>query len=216
MLKSLLTAVMLVALCSSSAVAQQVVADVKTWSGQSLRVSEPTFEVFYTIMPSVSAALGGGGAYAPGSMGGTPIAIAPPGTPALAQPAPNVGVGSVGFQAGTAVAVAQGVLLPEGPPSKQGRRQQEILTVFKSGVETHIPVANITNLTFTRTAVGNSPLPPYVSPTHFRHAATVTLADGSKIQADYVNMGTAILRGASPNGTIDIPWDDIEVLSIKR
>ena len=42
------------------------------------------------------------------------------------------------------------------------------------------------------------------------------LADGRRIAADYVNLGTAILRGATPDGRMDIPWQDIEVLRFTR
>jgi len=44
----------------------------------------------------------------------------------------------------------------------------------------------------------------------------IDLADGRRIAADYVNLGTAILRGATPDGRLDIPWQDIEVLRFAR
>jgi hypothetical protein len=213
MLKILLSTVMLV-LSSSPAIAQQVTAEIRTWGGQSLTVSDPTFEVFYTIMPSVTAALGGGSPYAaavpPGGAAGAAA------TGELAQPPATIGVGSVGFQAGTAVEAASGTLLPAGPASKQGRRQQDIVTLSRSGAEMHIPVSNLVSLAFTRRAVQASPLPPYASSSHFRHSATAVLVDGSQIEADYVNMGTALLRGTTPQGTIDIPWDDIELVRFRR
>jgi hypothetical protein len=111
---------------------------------------------------------------------------------------------------------AAGTLLPAGPATRQGRRQQEYLTVFRSGVEFHVPVSTIRSLTFLRQPVNPSPLPPYVSPTHFRHSVVAVLVDGSKVEADYANFGTAILRGLLPQGTIDIPWDDIESVSFVR
>jgi hypothetical protein len=55
-----------------------------------------------------------------------------------------------------------------------------------------------------------------VAATHIRHAADITLTDGGRIAADYVNLGSAILRGASVDGRVDIPWQDIEVLSFTR
>jgi hypothetical protein len=212
MIRVLLVAVVLVALSGSPAVAQQVTAEVRTWSGQSLTLTDATFEVFYTIMPSVTAALGGGGGYAPA----IPGAPTPPGASGeLAQPPATIGVGTVGFQSGTAMQAASGTLLPQGPASKQGRRQQEIVTVFRQGVETQVPVANIASLAFTRSDI-KSPLPPYASGAHFRHAVTATLTDGSKIEADYVNLGTALLRGTAPQGRIDIPWDAIESIAFRR
>lgn len=212
MLKLACSLFLLVTLGSSTALAQEVTAEVRTWSGQSWKVTEPTFEIFYTIVPPVTAALGGGGAYAPAAPG--PAVTG--GETQLAQPPATIGVGTVGFQAGTSMQVAAGTLLPAGPASKQGRRQQEFITMFRSGVEFHIPVATLRNLIFLRQPVNPSPLPPYASRAHFRHAAAAVLVDGSKVEADYVNLGTAILRGVLPQGTIDIPWDEIETVSFVR
>jgi len=215
MLKTLLSLAMLVLVPAAPALAQEVTAEVRTWSGRSWTLKDPTFEVFYTILPSVSAALGAPGVYAPA---GTGFAVpTPPGASGeLAQPPATIGVGSVGFQAGTAMSVASGTLLPAGPASKQGRRQQEMVTLSSAGSEIHVPVGNLMSLAFTRSLVQGSPLPPYVAPAHFRHAVIAVLADGSQIQGDYVNMGTAILRGTTAQGTIDIPWDDLELVRFRR
>src|SRR6266567_4611643 len=51
------------------AAAQDVTAEVRTWSGQSLRLSQPSLEVFYTIVPKEE---GPGGAQVPGAAGGAP------------------------------------------------------------------------------------------------------------------------------------------------
>ena len=215
MRRIVLCALAFLALGFSSAAAQQVTAEVRTFSGQTVTVSDPTFEIFYTILPAVTAGLGGGGAYAPG----TPIAPVPTGpgvSGELAQPPVTIGVGSVGFQSGTAMSAASGTLLPAGPASKQGRRQQETLTLSSGGSEIHLPVSNLMSLAFTRSLVSASPLPPYVATTHFRHAVIAVLADGSQIQGDYVNMGTAIIRGTTSQGTIDIPWDDLELVRFRR
>jgi len=215
MLKTLLSLAMLVLVPAAPALAQEVTAEVRTWSGRSWTLKDPTFEVFYTILPSVSAALGAPGVYAPA---GTGFAVpTPPGASGeLAQPPATIGVGSVGFQAGTAMSVASGTLLPAGPASKQGRRQQEMVTLSSAGSEIHVPVGNLMSLAFTRSLVQGSPLPPYVAPAHFRHAVIAVLADGSQIQGDYVNMGTAILRGTTAQGTIAIPWDDLELVRFRR
>jgi hypothetical protein len=218
MLKLLLATFIVVALGASPAAGQQVTADVRTWSGQTFTISEPTFEIFYTIMPSVTAALGGGGGYAPAGapgVGGAPgVVPAPRGE--LSQAPTNIGIGSVGFQSGTASLAASGTLLPEGVPSKQGRRQQDSVRLARQGVEVHVPVANLSSLAFSRTLVLRSSLPPYAALTHFRHGATAVLADGSRIEGDYVNMGTGVLRGATPQGVIDIPWDEIESIRFQR
>jgi hypothetical protein len=220
-LKLVLAIVSVFALGASPAVAQQVTAEVRTWSGQSFTVNDPTFEIFYTIMPSVTAALGGGGGYAPAGVAAAPGVGGAPGVVAaprgdLSQAPTNIGLGSVGFQSGTAALAASGTLLPEGVPSKQGRRQQESVRLSRQGVEVHVPIANLSSLTFTRSLVQRSALPPYASLTHFRHGATAVLADGSQIEGDYVNMGTGILRGSTPQGVVDIPWDEIESVRFRR
>lgn len=212
-IKVLLSALAVLALTPLPSVAQEVTAEIRTWSGQSWTVKEPSFEVFYTIMPSVTAALGGGGGYAPAAPGGPTPAGA---SGEIAQPPATIGVGSVGFQAGTALQAAAGTLLPTGPASKQGRRQQDYLRLSRAGAEVNVPVSNLASLIFTRRAVQPSALPPYASATHFRHAATAVLADGSQIEGDYVNLGTAILRGNTSQGTIDVPWDEIESIRFLR
>lgn len=102
------------------------------------------------------------------------------------------------------------------PDTIQGHRQGQEITVYRGGVATQIPLASIASLTFTRQPVQDSSLPPYVAASHVRHAASVALVDGTRIDADYVNLGTAILRGATPDGRVDIPWQDIEVIRFAR
>jgi hypothetical protein len=222
--KLVLSAVMVLTLWGTQAVAQQVTAEVRTWDGRSVTLSEPSFEVFYTILPSVTAALGGGGGYAGGvppgpglSPVGVPgVGVLPPPRGDLNQGPTNIGIGSVGFQSGTAMLAASGTLLPEGPASKQGRRQQETVRLSRQGVEVHIPVANLATLAFTRTVVARSGLPPYVAAAHFRRGATATMADGTQVDGDYVNLGTGVLRGTTPQGTVDIPWEEIEMIRFRR
>jgi hypothetical protein len=213
-IKLVIFALALVALVPSPSGAQEVTAEVRTWSGQSLTVKDPTFEVFYTILPSVTSPLGGGGGgYAPNGPG----APTPPGTSGeIAQPPATIGVGSVGFQAGTAMQAASGTLLPTGPASKQGRRQQDFVRVSRAGTEVAVPVANLMSIVFSRQLVFPSALPPHVAAKHYRHGAVIVLVDGSQIDGDYVNMGTALLRGSTPHGTIDIPWDEIELVRFRR
>ena len=212
--KLLGAALTLLVLGPSLCVAQEVTAEIRTWSGQTLTVKEPTFEVFYTILPSVTAPLGGGGGgYVPAAAGGP----TPPGTSGeIAQAPATIGVGSVGFQSGTAMQAAAGTLLPTGLASKQGRRQQDFMRLSRAGTEVAVPVANLASVLFTRRLVFPSALPPYVASSHYRHAAIAVLVDGSQIESDYVNMGTALLRGSTPQGTIDIPWDEIESVRFRR
>ena len=60
------------AAAASPAAAQDVTAEVRTWSGQSVQLSQPSLEVFYTIVPKTEDGGGGGGGqqYSGASAGG--------------------------------------------------------------------------------------------------------------------------------------------------
>jgi hypothetical protein len=183
------------------ALAQDVTADVKTWSGQSWRLSQPSLEVFYTIVSKpqeVSAEKGSGSmekvtSFSSLSLGGLSREAVDPSLATLRR-----------FFGQTA------------PDTIQGHRQGQEITAYRGGVATQIPLGNISSITFKRQPVRDSSLPPYVAATHIRHGADIELADGNRIDADYVNLGAVILRGATPDGRMDIPWQDIEVLRFTR
>jgi len=40
--------------------------------------------------------------------------------------------------------------------------------------------------------------------------------DGERVEADYVNLGTAMLRGTTPNGRVEIPWEEVEHVIFER
>jgi peptidoglycan-associated lipoprotein len=98
----------------------------------------------------------------------------------------------------------------QAPEPKQGHKQREVVTLFREGAEMQIPFGRIKSLQFFRQPVEKSPLPPYVAATHFRYFATAELVDGSRVEGDYVSLGTTVLRGMTPQGRVDIPWQDIE------
>ena len=185
------------------AAAQDLTADVRTWTGQSLRVSQASFEVFYTIFPPQKD---DGGQQATGGMEG------------LAASKTRIGGGDDRLRAAQVFGSlgSIGTLLDRGPEPMQGNKYVEHVTVYRGGVERRIPVASIASLTFRRGRVINSTLPPYVAPSHYRHAATIALVDGTRIEADYVNLGTAFLRGATAEGRVDMSWQDIESIRFSR
>jgi peptidoglycan-associated lipoprotein len=150
--------------------AQEVTAEVRTWSGESWRLMQPSFEVFYTILPKGKAVGGSNGMQSPGS--------------------------SVGISKGQA--------------PMQGHKRKEAVIFFREGAEMQIPLARIKSLQFFRQPVEKSLLPPYVAATHFRYFATAVLVDGSHVEGDYVNLGTMVLRGMTPQGRVDVPWEEIE------
>jgi hypothetical protein len=188
---------LLLALSAGIAHAQDVRVDVRGWNGQTWQLSSPSLEVFYTVVPppvpgTVAAPTISGTAASAGATS-TTIAIDP------------------GFRR-----PPEGYALSQGPAAKQGQRQHSTLTLVKSGVESRVPIGSITTLTFTRQPVANSFLPAHLARDDFRYAATAVLTDGSQIAGDYVNLGTAVLRGTTPQGTVDIPWQQIETLRFQR
>ena len=162
------------------ATAQDVIAEVRTWTGESWRLSQPSLEIFYTIMPTVPEE-----------------EAAPAGPPAQA------------IQMAGPVASLKAAFEKKTEP-QQGHRQTDAVTLSRHGVETQIPLSNIRTLQFVRQPVQQSPLPPYVAPTHFRYSAVAELVDGSRVEGDYVNLGTVVLRGLTPKGRVDIPWTEVE------
>ena len=193
-------AVALLALSFLPAAAQDVTADVRTWNGQSVRLSQPSLEVFYTIVPKDEAGSQvPGGSGAPGSMGG------------------GASSGSlISTEVKGSLQSLTRLFSGGGPEPLHGNRQAQTVSIRQGGVDRRIPVEAIKDLAFRREQVGNSTLPPYVAPTHFRYAASVVLNDGSRVDGDYVNLGTVVLRGQTPEGRVDIPWQDIEVVRFSR
>jgi hypothetical protein len=185
------------------AAAQDVAADVRTWTGQSLKLNQASFETFYTIfLPQEESGAGGKA----GGMEG------------LAASGAQVGGGNDRLQAAQVFGSLRsiGALLDRGPEPMQGNKASDHVTLYRAGVERRIPLASIANLAFQRQLVENSTLPPYVARQHYRYAATATLVDGSRVDGEYVNLGTALLRGMTPEGRVEVPWHDIETISFTR
>jgi hypothetical protein len=178
------------ALWATPSPAQDMSADVRTWSGQSWRLAQPSLEVFYTIP-------------------------APPkGGPDYGAPPPSGGGKSSLSMSGPLQALES--FFDSGPGPRQGHRQADYITIRRGEVETRLPVASVTSLTFTRRPVSGSPLPPYFASRHVRYGATATLTDGSRVEGDYVNFGTLVLRGQTAEGRVDISWEDIESVRFQR
>ncbi len=169
--------------------AQTMTAEVRTWSGQTYQLAEPSLEVLYTIMVPKKDEEVGASQTAPTSGAKTPMLF------------------------GSANAISQ--FLDKQPEPLQGHRQSETITLHKDGAEIRLPLATVGALYFTRQPA-RSTLPPYVAPEHYRYAATAVLDDGSRIEGDYVSLGTTFLRGRTAHGTVDIPWQHIETVRFAR
>jgi len=186
-LKTLLSLLLVAGALAGSAgavAAQDVRAEVRTWSGQSWQITQPSLEVFYTIVSKSQETAGGGAGTSVGQLGG--------------MTSLNRLFGS------------------QAPDTIQGHRQAQEITVYRGGVGTQVPLASIASLAFARQPVQDSSLPPYIASSHVRSTASVLLTDGTRIEADYVNLGSLLLRGITPGGRVDIPWQDIQTVEFQR
>jgi hypothetical protein len=201
-LKTTLSLLLAVALAgsASSAAAQDVTAAVRTWRGQLWQIAQPSLEVFYTIVSKSQESAGGGGTGV-GQLGGMT----------------GLGLGILGRQAVDPSLITLNRLFgSQAPDTIQGHRQAEEITVYRGGVATQIAIASIATLVFARQPVQDSSLPPYLADTHVRSTASILLTDGTRVEADYVNLGGMLLRGTIPGGHIDIPWQDIQTVEFRR
>ena len=194
----MLTTAMLMVAGVSPAVAQETTAEVRTWGGQSMVLTGPWIEVFYTVIPR--------------SWGGEEMT-----PPTGGVPVPPMGMGG-----GTQPEIRgsfqslQRTFQQEGPQKLRGQRETSVLTLSRDGVEVKVPVERLATLIIARKPVAGSSLPPYISPIHQRYGATAVLTDGSRIEADYLNFGTAVLRGTTPQGRVDVPFEQIESIRFSR
>jgi hypothetical protein len=188
--KTLVMAVSL-AVCAAGAApagGQTMNAEVRTWTGQVYQLADPSLEVLYTIM--VKQANG----QEPSESAATTGAKAP-------------------MLFGSAGAISQ--FLDKQPDPLLGNRQSETITLRKDGTEIRLPLASIGALFFARQPA-RSTLPPYIASGHYRYSATAVLNDGSRIEADYVSLGSTFLRGRTAHGRVEIPWEHIEVVRFTR
>ena len=202
-LKTTLSLIVAATLAGSagSATAQDVTATVRTWSGQSWQIAQPSLEVFYTIVSRSQEGTSGGGSTSVGQVSGMS----------------NLGLGLLGRQTADPSLITLNRLFgSQAPDTIQGHRQAQEITVYRGGVATQIAIPSIATMAFARQPVQDSSLPPYIANTHLRSSATVHLTDGTRVEADYVNLGGMLLRGTTPGGRIDIPWQEIQTVEFRR
>lgn len=171
------------------AVAQDSTLDVKTWDGQSRTLTDPSLQVVYTVLVEKDQQ-------------GT----APAGE-AVAPGAPLELRGSM---------KALSSFLDQKLQSRWGLRTSDAVSIQKDGVETRVPLDQIQTLQFSRQPITRNSLPPYHAPRHFRYAATAVLRDGTRVEGDYVNLGATVLTGLTPQGPVEIPWEQIEIIRFGR
>jgi len=168
--------------------AQTLSAEVRTWGGQVYQLTDSSLEMLYTIM------------------------VPPNGGPGPAETAPTSGA-QAPMLFGPPGSIGQ--FLDKQPEPLQGRRQSESITLRKDGAEIRLALASLGALFFMRQPV-RSTLPPYAAREHYRYSATAVLTDGSRVEGDYVSLGTTFIRGRTAHGQVDIPWHQIEVVRFTR
>lgn len=194
-LRTMFLAAALLLTGSPLAVAQEIVAEIETWRGATLSIGQPSLEVLYTTVPAPITNVAG-------------VQLA------------GAGAGSGGGQAAGAMTSGTTRTVREteigaGPQPIQGRRSQAFVTFVSKGVEMRVPFERIAAMLIERRVVQSNMLPHYAEPvTQF--VATATLTDGSTIDGASVNFGSALLRGVVPQGTIELPLEDVKILKVRR
>src|SRR5512136_1615743 len=160
-----------------SALSQESRASVRTYAGVSYKLADPSLEVFYTI--------------------GEPKEKKDEGTAQSLQPTIAIAATAGGPAGGEQAPSGDGGAGKEEKLLRGHSRATEI-AILKDGVETRIAWDHIRSLSFSRKPVTTSGLPPYVP--HFRYTVSAVLMDGARVDGDYVNLGTTMLRGQTATG----------------
>jgi hypothetical protein len=172
------------------ATAQDVVADVETFRGVTMQISQPYLETLYTVIPTPVVTASG---------------TAASGTPGGAAQAPVTTMGRT----------IKETQIGAGPQPIQARRSQNSVTFVRNGVEMQVPFDRLVAMLVERRPVTMNRMPAYVDPV-MQSTATVTLVDGATIEGASVNFGSAMLRGMSSQGAIELPLEDVKTIRIKR
>ena len=178
-----------------AAAADDMKVEVRTWTGQTWRLSQAAFDQFATIVPRTEEA-----------------------GKATPQSEATSVVGGTGRSRGAFFGNAQELsqLFEKKAEPVQVRHEATAVAIVKDGVETRVPIERIASLLFHRQPICTSTLPPYVASGHFRYSATAVLTDGSRVEGDYVNLGSFRVRGTGPQGRVDMPWEELEVVRFER
>src|SRR5258705_3985026 len=131
---------------AATAAAQDVTATVRTWSGKSWQLAQPSLEVFYTIVSRSQAQETGGGTGV-GQLGGMT----------------NLGLGILGRQAvDPSLFTLNRLFGSAAPDTIQGHRQAQEITVYRGGAATQIALARPAAPAFPPPPPQGSARPPYL------------------------------------------------------
>jgi hypothetical protein len=185
-----------VALLVGSAAGQESSATIRTYQGLSHKVTDLSLEVFYTI-------------------GEPEEKEKEEDSSQRFQPTISVMSSSTAATGGEQLPFA-GAGAEKEAKLLRGHSRMSDITVSNQGVETRIVLDQIRSVRFARkpVAAAGLRLPPYIP--YYRYSASVSLTSGAQVEADYVNMGGAIVRGTAPSGQLDIPWEEVESIVFER
>ena len=190
------TTVVVVVLLVGSAPGQDINGTIRTYQGVSYNLADLSLEVFYTIGE-------------PKSIGHNPSQVT-----GLQPSGPMVSITNVsggpsgGEQPGGGGAAEERLL--------RGHSRAADITVWRQGVETRIAWDQIRAVRFARNpvTVAGLRMPPYIP--DYKYSVSVVLVTGERVEADYVNLGGAIVRGTIPTGRLEIPWGEVESIIFER
>ncbi len=187
------TTVAVVVLLVGSAPGQDINGTIRTYQGVSYRVAEPTLEMSYTIGE-------------PKSIGHNPSQVS--------------GVQSGSINITTVSGGPSGGEQPGGGAAEErllrGHSRATEFAVWRHGIEGRIAWDEIRSMRFARNpvTVAGLRMPPYIP--DFKYSVSVVLITGEQVEADYVNLGGAIVRGTMPTGRLEIPWQEVETIIFER
>lgn len=195
MVGTVTAATAVVAFLVGSAAGQESSATIRTYQGLSYKVADLSLEVFYTI--------------------GEPKEKEEQDWTQRFQP-------TISVMSTSAAATGGEQMPPAGAGAEKeakllrGHSRMSHITMSNQGVETRIAVDQIRSVRFARKPVATAGLrlPPYIP--HYRYSASVSLTSGAQVEADYVNMGGAMVRGTTPSGQVDTPWEEVESIVFER
>ena len=118
--------------------AQDVTADVTTWSGQSWRLSQPSLEIFYSIVSAPQEETGDKGSSAMDKI----------------TTFTNLTLGGLRRDgADPSIVTLNRFFGKAAPDTIQGHRQAQEITAYRGGVATQIPLGSISSINFKRQPV---------------------------------------------------------------
>ncbi len=180
---------------AGTALGEETSGTVRTYQGTSYKVADLSLEVFYTI--------------------GEPKETSQ--QPAQGfLPTINIMSGMSSSGGGGEQPAPPGAGAGKEEPLLRGHSRVSDIVVSRQGVEFRVAVDRIRAMRFARSpvAVPGLQLPSYIP--YYKYSASVSLVSGEQVDADYVNLGGTLVRGAAQGGRVEVPWEEVEFIVFDR